>query len=554
MGEKIPEYIGKYKIMGLIAKGGMGAVYKAVHPSLKRLVILKKLTIRNNATVRQRFKREARILLDMQSPYIVHLFDYFVEGSSHYIVEEYVEGLSLAQLLEKQVALGTELSLLIFHDACLALKFAHARGIVHRDIKPGNILISKRGEVKLADFGIASSESDPEDISSSIPDSSATIQDSNLTQNGVTLGTPAYMSPEQITDSKSADKRADIYSMGVMLYEMLTGTKPFSSALDQSTLEKIKKGSYIKPRKIDRTIPKKIEKMICKMMKGNPAKRFQSIEPVIKIIKKYLLQYETKPIRIALAQSVISKNQFPVPDFKKKNEKWKKIFPGLCIIFCLILLFVFCWNKGLVHKTVLRPWYTEICLNMEMPVTTSIDSDLPARAFFFTDDGKDIPEVSGSRRVFFEKDYYTEKNGIKTSVKTAGSKNKNYGTKPVYLKPGNYRIKITVGPYIIWKSISVGKENLELKIDTLKDKKRNITVKGESFDLISQKNLTDKTDFRIFHRGKWILLEDAGENELKTGSIIKIKASCPGYKEAVYSLILDWYQDELVLSAGLSPE
>ena len=144
MAEKIPESIGKYKILGLVAKGGMGAVYKAVHPSLKRLVILKKLTIRNNKIVRERFKREAQILLDMQSPYIVHLFDYFVEGSSHYIVEEFVEGLSLAQVLEKQVALGTELALLIFQDACLALKFAHVRGIVHRDIKPGNILISKR--------------------------------------------------------------------------------------------------------------------------------------------------------------------------------------------------------------------------------------------------------------------------------------------------------------------------------------------------------------------------------------------------------------------------
>ena len=87
MAEKIPESIGKYKILGLVAKGGMGAVYKAVHPSLKRLVILKKLTIRNNKIVRERFKREAKILLDMQSPYIVHLFDYFVEGSSHYIVE-----------------------------------------------------------------------------------------------------------------------------------------------------------------------------------------------------------------------------------------------------------------------------------------------------------------------------------------------------------------------------------------------------------------------------------------------------------------------------------
>ena len=144
MAEKIPETIGKYKIMSLVAKGGMGAVYKAVHPSLKRLVIIKKLTIRNNATVKERFKREAQILLDMQSPYIVHLFDYFTEGQSHYIVEEFVDGLSLAQLLDKQVALGTELALLIFHDACLSLKFAHARGIVHRDIKPGNILISKQ--------------------------------------------------------------------------------------------------------------------------------------------------------------------------------------------------------------------------------------------------------------------------------------------------------------------------------------------------------------------------------------------------------------------------
>ena len=228
MADKIPEIIGKYKIMGLVAKGGMGAVYKAVHPSLKRLVILKKLTIRNNATVKERFKREAQILLDMQSPYIVHLFDYFVEGSSHYIVEEYVDGLSLAQLLEKQVSLGVELSLLVFLDACLALKFAHARGIVHRDIKPGNILISKRAEVKLADFGIASSESgDVLPLSNSSGE--VTNLDNNLTQSGVTLGTPAYMSPEQITDSRSVDKRADIYSMGVMLYEMLTWDSGYKS-------------------------------------------------------------------------------------------------------------------------------------------------------------------------------------------------------------------------------------------------------------------------------------------------------------------------------------
>ena len=117
MAENVPQMIGKYRIMGLVAKGGMGAVYKAVHPTLKRMVILKKLTIKGNATIRERFKREAQILLDMQSPYIVHLFDYFVEGNSHYIVEEFVDGLSLAQVIEKQVSLGTELSLLVFLDA-----------------------------------------------------------------------------------------------------------------------------------------------------------------------------------------------------------------------------------------------------------------------------------------------------------------------------------------------------------------------------------------------------------------------------------------------------
>ncbi|MDE7391861.1 MAG: protein kinase, partial [Treponemataceae bacterium] len=118
-----PQAIGKYRIMGLVAKGGMGAVYKAVHPTLKRLVILKKLTIRRNPTVRERFKREAQILLDLHSPYIVHLYDYFIEGNAHYIVEEFVDGMALSDVIEKQVALGTELSLLVFLDACYALKY-----------------------------------------------------------------------------------------------------------------------------------------------------------------------------------------------------------------------------------------------------------------------------------------------------------------------------------------------------------------------------------------------------------------------------------------------
>src|SRR5574344_1743568 len=125
--------IGKYKIVSLVAKGGMGAVYKAVHPSLRRYVIIKKLTIRGNASIIERFKREAQILLDCNDPHIVHLFDYFKEGNSHYIVLEFVDGMSLDVLLKKRRYLSGPLALHIFMDACKALKYAHDNGVIHRD-------------------------------------------------------------------------------------------------------------------------------------------------------------------------------------------------------------------------------------------------------------------------------------------------------------------------------------------------------------------------------------------------------------------------------------
>ena len=541
MAEKIPETIGKYKIMSLVAKGGMGAVYKAVHPSLKRLVIIKKLTIRNNATVKERFKREAQILLDMQSPYIVHLFDYFTEGQSHYIVEEFVDGLSLAQLLDKQVALGTELALLIFHDACLSLKFAHARGIVHRDIKPGNILISKRAEVKLADFGIASSESGDELPLTPSADSSSTKVDGNLTQSGVTLGTPAYMSPEQITDSRSVDKRADIYSMGVMLYEMLTGSKPFPSNLNPETLEKIKKGKYINPRKIDKNIPPVICRMIKKMLRANPDRRFQSIEKVIAIVKKYLSHYNTHKIRIALAQCVLSKKQLTLPAFERKQNKAKKVGIIIASVLAFAAAFGFVWYKGYIHKTVLSHWYREVVINMQMPKTSSVNSDLPVRAFFFVDDGNSIPEVSGTRRVFNEK----------TAENSANSKTKNYQTYPVYLREGNYRVKIAAGPYVIWQSLKVESRAVTLNINSLKNRKTDVTINTTSYDSASGKNLTSDTKFFLSYRGKWVPLEEVPAQDIKSGSIIKVLARCEGYRDAVYSLLLDWYQDELIISAAM---
>ncbi|MCR5725031.1 MAG: serine/threonine protein kinase [Treponema sp.] len=537
---QIPEMIGKYRIMGLVAKGGMGAVYKAVHPSLRRLVILKKLTIRNNAVVRERFKREAQILLDLQSPYIVHLFDYFVEGSSHYIVEEYVDGMSLASLIEKQVALGTELSLLIFLDACYALKYAHWQGIVHRDIKPGNILISRRAEVKLADFGIASSEKDGDVAPGKEPaknaKQNADDDDSGLTRMGVTLGTPAYMAPEQIADSRSADKRADIYSMGVMLYEMLTGSKPFDATLSEATLQKIKKGDYINPRKIDSSIPKNICRMIRKMLRANPARRYQSVDPIIAIVRNYLQRYDTHAIRVSLAQAVLTSRQFAIPSFTQKKRIGRMAALSVTAALLLSAGALWLWDSGLVHATVLRHWYTPVSITMSLPATASAASDLPIRAFFFVDDDADIPEVPHSRRVF------TKQSGEGGPVSL-------YTIKPVYVRHGRYRIKVAAGPYVVWETLAVGKIERTLILDDFQSVRRPLSIHAQAYDSSTGKTVAAK--FQILYQNKWVSLEKVPKRELVTGSVWRIRAQCAGYREAVFSLILDWYQDDLRIAVRM---
>ena len=243
--------IGKYLIKNKIAEGGMGAIYKATHPTLKKDVILKKLTLRGNSAIVERFKREAQLMLEFSNDNIVQVYDHFREGSSYYIVMEYIDGISLAKLIEKKRFLPNETALLIFREVCKALHYAHAKGVIHRDIKPDNVLISKSGEVKLTDFGIARSEDCDEEC---------------LTSAGMTLGTPTYMSPEQIDDSSKVDRRSDIYSMGVVLYVMTTGKSPFPSNLVPQTINAIQKGKYIRPEKLNPQIFSIIKRIVKKSM------------------------------------------------------------------------------------------------------------------------------------------------------------------------------------------------------------------------------------------------------------------------------------------------
>lgn len=539
MSDEYPELIGKYKVQGIIAKGGMGVVYKALHPSLKRFVVIKKMTARGKSGNAERFKKEAQILLDLQSPYIVHLFDYFTEAGFRYMVEEFVDGIALDKLIDKQSSLPVPVAMLIMQDACYALKYAHSRDIVHRDIKPGNILISKRGEVKLADFGIASDSAEGD----------------NITQTGVALGTPAYMPPEQFEDSTSVDNRADIYALGIMLYEMITGTKPFPSSFSVETLNIIKKGRYISPRKIDKRIPKSVCKLIHKMIRPKAKQRYQSIDGVLKAVKKYLSHYDVHELRVQLAKSVYTPKQYTFPPAEPKDKIRRRVKKTVLSIIAAAAVFFCLWTSGLIHKYVLRHWYSAVSVQMVMPRALSGDMDLPVRAFFFENDNDAIPEVRGSKRTFVQlgsgklDQLLNFRSGLQ--VERPASKNKTYVMKNVYLKKGDYRVKVVVGPYVWWKSFSVGDEDIEITCDFLKNRTRNLKFITYAYDKDTNKNITSSAKFEIQNNGKWVNLDSVKEDDISTGTVWKVRVSAPGYQSEEFSLLIDWYQDEVIVSASL---
>jgi eukaryotic-like serine/threonine-protein kinase len=212
--EEITPLFPQLEILGLIGKGGMGAVYKARQPALDRLVALKVLppAVGSDPGFAERFTREARALARLNHPNIVAVHDFGKAGPLHYLIMEFVDGTNLREV-ERTGTLTPEQALAIVPQVCDALQFAHNEGIVHRDIKPENLLIDARGRVKITDFGIAK-------IVGLTPDRAS------LTGACDVVGTPHYMAPEQIEKPQAVDHRADIYSLGVVFYEMLTGELP----------------------------------------------------------------------------------------------------------------------------------------------------------------------------------------------------------------------------------------------------------------------------------------------------------------------------------------
>lgn len=268
-GSLLNSNIGDYHLVDFLGAGGMGEVYRAVHAKIGKVVAIKVLTSQTRHDgLSERFINEARIQARLHHQGIATLYDYTEVSGHPCIVMEYIGGQTLDEFIKLHGSLTSAASLQIFQSVAEAVAYIHAHQIVHRDIKSNNIKIGPGGEVKLLDFGIAKSESSPK-----------------LTMKGDVIGTIRYMSPEQLKGG-AADARSDIWSLGILLYEMLTGDVPFQAETMGELFEQIKNGEYVRPSTIDPFLPRETEAILTRCLKKNPAQRYQSVEEMLADIRR----------------------------------------------------------------------------------------------------------------------------------------------------------------------------------------------------------------------------------------------------------------------------
>ncbi|GEM_PF-6521288 len=251
-----------------LGAGGMGTVYLGHHEGLNKPVAVKILSpdLMKEGTYKDRFLREARTAAKLDNPNVVTVYDVGESSGVAYIVMHYVEGRSLDAVLRERGKLTTKEALQIARRVAIALGAAHKLGIVHRDVKPANILISKDGLVKVADFGLA------RDVSGG---------EKSLSQTGEIVGTPNYMAPEQASGGK-IDGRTDLYSLGATLYHLVTGQVPFAGTSALSIVVKHLNETPAPPEKLEASIPKHVSALILRLMAKNPAERFASAEEMVR--------------------------------------------------------------------------------------------------------------------------------------------------------------------------------------------------------------------------------------------------------------------------------
>jgi predicted Ser/Thr protein kinase len=272
--------LGRYQIFGVLGKGAMGTVYRGIDPAINRPVALKTIRLdfvtdpEEMAELKERLHREAQAAGKLSHPNIVTIYDVGSEGNLQYIAMEYLEGQTLEQLIKKQVHFSYKIIATIVSQICQALEYAHDQGIVHRDIKPANIMVLPDYSIKVMDFGIAR------------------VDSSSMTRTGIAMGTPNYIAPE-LLQGKLADRRCDIFSLGVVIYELLTGRRPFKGENLTALIYSIVNDDPPPPSSINDNIPLLFDHVAVKALRKNPLERYQKASELRAAIADFVESFGT---------------------------------------------------------------------------------------------------------------------------------------------------------------------------------------------------------------------------------------------------------------------
>ena len=273
------EQIGPYRILEQLGQGGMATVFKAYHPALDRYVAIKVLhqAFLEDPNFQARFQREARVVAKLEHPNIVPIYDYAEHEKRPYLVMKFIEGETLKARLQRGPLPASEIERIV-EAVGAGLYYAHTQGILHRDIKPSNVMLSKDGQIYLADFGLARI---------------AQSGESTLTSDMI-LGTPQYISPEQAIAKKDLDEGTDIYSFGVMIYEMVVGRVPFSADTPFSVIHDHIYTSLPLPSSVNPNVSSDVERVLLKALAKDRPDRYPDVDSMVQAFKEaWMNQTET---------------------------------------------------------------------------------------------------------------------------------------------------------------------------------------------------------------------------------------------------------------------
>jgi eukaryotic-like serine/threonine-protein kinase len=371
----VPSVISHYKILGKIGEGGMGVVYKAHDTKLDRLVALKFLPhhLTPNDVEKARFLREAKAASALNHPNVCTIFDINEENQEQFIVMEFVEGKTLRQMVPlKKSQTAIEYAIQIGD----ALEEAHSKGIIHRDIKPDNIMVNSRGQIKVMDFGLAKLKGS-----------------SKLTKTSSTVGTPAYMAPEQIKGGQ-VDARSDIFSFGIVLYEMLAGHTPFNAAHEAALLYAIVNEEPVPIQKYRSNLTPGLLQILKRSLEKNPEARYQSVRDMsieLQKARKRSARIKPKTFDTILSPgqaTEVAETLQPVQSSSTiRRSNWKKIL-GVAVASVLVIAGTYLLTKTPKGETPFTPIQLTFVGNV--------------RLVSLSPDGKSIAYSAGEGQIYVE--------------------------------------------------------------------------------------------------------------------------------------------------------